>query len=73
MVNMDMLKQIIKDSGLKKSYIAEQCGMTPTWFSQITQADEPYDFKVSQVERLRDVLRLTEEEVLSIFFLKGGE
>ena len=69
MVNVELLNQKIKDSGLKREYIAEQCGITRTGF--YNKANNRTEFTSGEVLKLCQILsitKLTEKE--SIFFAK---
>ena len=69
-INVPMLEDAIKQSGLKKNFIAEKIGVTrPTFDSYLKKGD----MKVSQVNTLREVLGI-EDPILSeaIFFGSNG-
>lgn len=69
MVNTVMLNQKIKESGLKKEYIADQMGITRTGFYK--KATNGSEFTVKEVDilcKLLSITKLTEKE--SIFFAK---
>lgn len=69
MVNTVMLNQKIKESGLKKEFIAEQMGITRTGFYK--KATNGSEFTVKEVDilcKLLSITKLTEKE--SIFFAK---
>ena len=71
MVNTELLETRIRDSGLKKGYLAERCGLSRAgfWLCLTNQAE----FRSSQVKTLCDELgitRLTDKE--AIFFAPDG-
>jgi hypothetical protein len=69
MVNTELLNQKIKDSGIKKDYIAKQLGITRSGFYK--KATNGSEFTVKEVNiicNLLSITKLTEKE--SIFFAK---
>lgn len=66
MTNTNKLKKKIKKSGLKKCFICEKLGISMhTLDNKISGKSE---FKQSEIMILKDLLHLTEEEALEIFF-----
>ena len=71
MTNVKMLSAKIKESGLKKSYIAEQLGISRA--SLISLLNNKVEFKTSQLIVMCRVLNITDdEEVKAIFFANLG-
>ena len=69
MVDVKLLSKKIEESGLKREYIADQCGMTRTSF--YNKVNNRSDFTTREVSRLCELLsitKLTEKE--TIFFAK---
>lgn len=69
MINLELLEQKIKDSGLKKDFIAKKCGLSRSGFYK--KINNQNDFTVKEINILCEVLsinKLTEKE--SIFFAK---
>nr|DAR62025.1 MAG TPA: Protein of unknown function (DUF739) [Caudoviricetes sp.] len=66
MVNSNMLKKKIDDSGMKIKYVAVQIGLTPAGFYK--KINNESEFKVSEVVALTRVLGLSSNERDEIFF-----
>ena len=66
MHNIFLLNSKIKESGLKKNYIASRLGLTSTGFKR--KQDGLSDFKASEIKEISVVLKLTSEERDRIFF-----
>lgn len=66
MTDVKLLEAKIRKSGLKKSYIADQIGVSKsTFYAQMRGKTE---FKVSQVDTISRLLGLDEATVRAIFF-----
>lgn len=73
MTNTELLEEKIKQSGLKKKYLAEQCGLTPAGFWNCCNNKNGAEFKLSQVETLWRLLKITSwKERAEIFFAERG-
>lgn len=70
MTDTAKLKQAIAASGLKKCYIAEQIGLSRVSFSKALQGKA--EFRESQMRKLSDLLSLSDEQKLAIFFAPSG-
>ena len=70
MINEKLLEQIIKESGLKKGFIAESLGMT-RW-GLLNKLTNQTEFKASEIAALQDLLRLDNETRDQIFFNEQG-
>lgn len=68
MANLIVLKDKVKESGLKKSYIAERLGITRQSFSN--KLNGVSDFKIEEMSNMCEVLDLSEEERDNIFLCK---
>lgn len=68
MTNEKLLEQIIKESGLKRGYIAEKLGIT-RW-GLLNKLTNQTEFKASEIAALQDLLRLDNETRDQIFFNK---
>ena len=66
MTNEKLLEQIIKESGLKRGYIAEKLGIT-RW-GLLNKLTNQTEFKASEIAALQDLLRLDNETRDEIFF-----
>ena len=66
MVNTQYLEERIEKSGLKKSYLAEKCKCTRQYLTM--KIRNQAEFKVNDVKALRKELKLTDTEVMRIFF-----
>lgn len=66
MVNSELLKKKIEQSGMKVKYVAVQIGLTPAGlYKKISNESE---FKVSEVLAITRVLNLSSSERDAIFF-----
>lgn len=65
-----LLEQAIKDSGLKKGYIAEKLGLSRTGLANCI--NNRAEFKTSHVATLCDLLNLSAEQRNAIFFARNG-
>ncbi len=64
MTDTETLNELIKNSGLKKEYIAEQLGISvPTLKRKI---NNEYEFKQSEITTLQKILKLSDKEVKKI-------
>lgn len=68
MTNEKLLEQIIKESGLKRGFIAESLGIT-RW-GLLNKLTNQTEFKASEIAALQDLLRLDNETRDQIFFNK---
>lgn len=67
MTNTEMLRRIIKESGLKLEYIAAQLEISR--FSLSKKIENETEFKASEIQKLCDVLRISNnEDKEAIFF-----
>lgn len=67
MLNVDMLRSEIEQSGLKKKYIAEQLGLSAYGFA--LKADGKREFTASEIKVLCEVLGITQlTKINNIFF-----
>lgn len=65
-MNMKLLREKIDESGYKLAFIAKKLGITyPGLLKKLTGETE---FKVSEVQILRELLNLTDSEMEDIFF-----
>lgn len=72
MTNTQLLEKKIKQSGLKKSFIAKKIGVSPGTFSKLLQ--NKLDLKASQIVLLCEVLEIRDDaEIKAIFFGYNGE
>lgn len=66
MINYKKLNDKVKNSGLKKSYIAQKLGLTP--YGLAKKLNGATEFKASEIANISDVLNLTGEMREEIFF-----
>lgn len=66
MTNRELLEKCIERSGLKKGKIAEALGKTINTFSRKLAGKQ--DFTESEMHTLAEILQLTNEEKIAIFF-----
>lgn len=67
MVNTELLEQKIKESGKKKGYLAQKCGLTLAGFRNCVKNDA--EFKASHIKILCAELNITSlKEKEAIFF-----
>lgn len=65
MTNSTMLKMIIEASGLKKVYIAEKLGLS--YQGYLKKENGINDFISSEIKTMKDLLHLSDDEVIKIF------
>ena len=70
MTNTELLRKKIDESGYKLVFIAEKCGLTYQGFLKKMKGES--DFYTTEVCILAELLHLTDEEILAIFFWKKG-
>ncbi len=68
MINTQLLDAKIEASGLKIGYIIEKLGLSRNGFDKKRKGITP--FRVSEVYVLKDLLKLTDEEEVIIFYPK---
>ena len=69
MTDTAMLRQIIKDSGLKLSYIANYLDLSPYGLS--LKIDNVNEFRTSEVDKLCELLHIDSlERRFAVFFAK---
>lgn len=68
MTDVKRLKQIVKDSGLKKVYIAERLGLT--YQGYLNKEDGKKEFMASEIQKMQTILNLSNNDVHSIFLSK---
>ena len=66
-----LLEEVIKESGFKKSYLAEQLNISKRTLSY--KLNGTYDWKLSEVIALSGILNLSHEKSIEIFFDKEVE
>lgn len=68
MTNTKELSLIIKNSGLKKRYIAEKMGICLSTFSR--KINNKAEFNTTQISLLCEMLNINDEKRNEIFFTK---
>ena len=66
MTNTELLRGRIKDKGLKLGFIAESCNITRAGLAK--KLNNETDFRAGEINVLKNVLDLTNDEVVEIFF-----
>lgn len=65
-MNADLLRNRIKESGLKYGFIAEKCGLTyPGLLNKLNGVRE---FKLTEANTIKNLLKISDEEFCEIFF-----
>lgn len=65
MTDINMLDTIIKGQGLKKSWIANKMGISKQNFSQKMKGKR--EFSTQDISRIKDILGLSDSDVVDIF------
>jgi len=65
--NVELLDQVIEDSGLKISYLADKCGLSRAGFYQKKAGKT--EWTASEISVLRSELNLTLTQTKDIFLL----
>ena len=68
-MNKFKLKGAIASCGYTQRQLAELLGITNHTFSNKINGN--VDFKLSEIEQMRDILKMNEETFLDIFYRKG--
>ena len=71
MTNTALLREKIDESGYKLRFIAKQIGITYAGF--LKKINNETEFKASEIQGLKDLLNLTDEEGDKIFFTLNVE
>ena len=66
MTDTKKLREVIKNSGLKLEFIAEKLGITR--FSLTKKIENVTEFKTSEVQKMCDVLGITDTETKEALF-----
>lgn len=66
MCNTTLLRQKIDDSGYKLRFIAKKLGIT--YAGLLKKLNNETEFKASEIAVLKELLKLTDDEVNQIFF-----
>lgn len=66
MTNRGLLRERIKESGMKMKYLASECGITAQAFSSKMVGKS--DFNATEMAVLREKLELSDSDFLTIFF-----
>lgn len=66
MTNRELLRERIKESGMKMKYLASECGITAQAFSHKMVGKS--DFNATEMAVLREKLELSDGDFLTIFF-----
>lgn len=68
MTDTKELQRLLEDCGLRKSYISQQLGISLQAFR--LKILGRYDFRQAEIAKLQYLLRLSNEDVIRIFFAK---
>ncbi len=66
MTDTDKLLEIMNNSGYKRAYIANYCGLTPAGL--MNKVNNKGDFKASEIQKLSSLLKLSVAQREAIFF-----
>lgn len=66
MTNTELLREKIEQSGYKLQFIAKKVGIT--YQSLLNKINNRSDFRANEIQALYELLKLTEEERVEIFF-----
>lgn len=65
-INLTLLSEKIEKSGMKRKAIAEKMNLTPQGLANKLKGKR--DFSASEVKSIAHALKLTDADILSIFF-----
>ena len=68
MTKTPLLEEYINKSGLKKSYIAKELGLSRYGFN--LKCNNKAEFKASEIEMLCNLLNISTRDRMAIFFAK---
>ncbi|HAC61282.1 MAG TPA: toxin-antitoxin system, antitoxin component, Xre family protein [Lachnospiraceae bacterium] len=68
MTNTEALDKKIKESGLKKIFIVKALGLSLPCFRRKMHNIPGSEFRPSEIAKLKNLLNLTDSDVLTIFF-----
>lgn len=68
MTNASLLEDYIKKSGYRKSFIAEQIGISAYGFA--LKCSNKSEFKATEIETLCNLLKIDIKDRMAIFFAK---
>lgn len=71
MTNTNLLRKKLDESGYKLRFIAKQLGITYQGF--LKKINNETEFKASEIQSLKEILNLTDEERDMIFFTLNVE
>ena len=71
MTNTTLLQSKISESGFKDLFLAKACGITERTFYNKKKSRTP--FVQDEILVLRNLLKLTDEEIAAIFFAEAGD
>lgn len=66
MANVALLRERINESGIKMSVLAERCGLTYQGLWRKLRGET--EFRVPEMQAIKDTLHLETDEVMDIFF-----
>ena len=66
MTDVNRLKEVVRDSGLKKVYIAERLGIT--YQGYLKKENGENEFMASEIKTMQELLRLSAKDTREIFF-----
>ena len=70
MTNSVLLRKKIDESGYKLTFVAAKCGLTYQGF--LKKLNNETEFKASEIQTLKELLNLTDQECQLIFFYTLG-
>ena len=68
MINKDLLKKKVEESGIKYTHIAKCLNISERGL--MYKINGGSQFKADEISKFRDILRLSPEDVMAIFFCR---
>lgn len=71
MVDTDLLKKIVDDSGIKIGALCRKAGISRRSFYNKAKGGRSYLFNVRDIEGLSSALNMDDETIMRVFFAKN--
>lgn len=72
MTNTELLRTRINESGYKRGFIASTLGLSLQGFLRKERNEPGSEFRPSEIAKLQELLKLTDSDVMTIFFCPEG-
>lgn len=72
MTNTELLRTRINESGYKRGFIASALGLSLQGFLRKERNEPGSEFRPSEIAKLQELLKLTDSDVMTIFFCPEG-